>query len=173
MEFVGSRFSNFKILFMVFCRVIVSIIILTSLSSCAFFFNEKEVELAINSSPSGAKVLIDGVDKGVTPLQIKLEPKEYQLSFVKDGYVTSSIKTQWWQTIRRGGGERARCFADALGTLLIVPAFSYASSYCRDFKQTEYSIILLPDSLSNTKDDSEGPQSIEDIVNSYDQQMKK
>jgi hypothetical protein len=44
--------------------------------------------LFLRSSPSGARVIIDGIQRGVTPLKIEnLRPGRYDVRLVKDGYV--------------------------------------------------------------------------------------
>ncbi|ACS33301.1 PEGA domain-containing protein [Thermococcus gammatolerans] len=42
--------------------------------------------LEISSSPSGAKVYINGTYKGVTPLTLTMEPDTYVVTLVKEGY---------------------------------------------------------------------------------------
>lgn len=112
------------------------------LSSCAFFLNNKNVDVAINSNPSGADIVIDGKNYGKTPATINLEPKNYTAILTKEGYGSAQLKLETWQALRRKDGEGGRCLADALGAMLIAPMFSYWSVYCRDFKESEYSVNI-------------------------------
>jgi len=113
------------------------------ISSCAFLLNDKTVDVAINSNPAGADIVIDGRSYGRTPATLILEPKSYTVVVTKEGYGSAQIKLEAWQAIRRKNGEGGRCVADALGTMLIVPAFSFLSVYCRDFKESEY-LVNIP-----------------------------
>lgn len=109
-------------------------------SSCAMMFNSKEVEVAINSNPSGAYIYIDGQNYGKTPATLYIEPKNYQVTLSKPGYGSTQIQLDTWQAIRRKQGDGSRCVADLLGSMLVVPFYSVMwSVYCRDFKQPEYS----------------------------------
>ena len=112
------------------------------LSSCAYFFNSKTVDVTINSNPSGADIMIDGKNYGRTPITLNLEPKDYVATLTKEGYGSAQLKLESWQAVRRKGGEGGRCLADAAGSMLIVPIFSYWSVYCRDFKEPEYSVNI-------------------------------
>lgn len=112
------------------------------LSSCAYVFNSKTVDVAINSNPSGADVMIDGKNYGRTPITINLEPKDYTVILTKEGYGSAQLKLESWQSIRRKSGEGGRCVADAIGSMLVVPMLSLWSVYCRDFKEPEYSVNI-------------------------------
>ncbi len=113
------------------------------LSSCAFLMNGKNVDVTINSNPAGADIVIDGKSYGRTPATLNLEPKNYIVVLTKEGYGSAQLKLESWQAIRRKEGEGSRCVADAVGTMLIVPIFSYWSVYCRDFKEAEY-LVNIP-----------------------------
>lgn len=122
-----------------------NLILLLSLyfvSSCALAFNKKTVDVKINSTPAGADVVIDGRNYGRTPITINIEPKNYTAVITREGYGSAQIKLEAWQAIRRKDGEGGRCLADAVGTMLIIPAFSFMSVYCRDFKEEEYSVTI-------------------------------
>ncbi len=112
------------------------------LSSCAFLMNSKNVDVAINSNPSGADIIIDGRNYGKTPANLNLEPKNYNVILTKEGYGSAQLKLETWQAIRKKESEGGRCIADALGTMLVLPALSYWSVYCRDFKEAEYSVNI-------------------------------
>ncbi len=61
-------------------------------SGCATLFSGGKDELDLSSEPSGAKVLVNGQDRGKTPLTLSLKKgKEYQVEFVKEGYEKKSI----------------------------------------------------------------------------------
>jgi len=111
-------------------------------TSCAYFFNDKEVDVSINSNPSGADIFIEGKNYGKTPATIHIIPKSYNVSLVKEGHGSTQFQMEWWQAIREKEGEGGRCLADALGTMLVLPAFSFASVYCREFKQKEYFVDI-------------------------------
>jgi hypothetical protein len=133
------------------------------MSSCAFF-NDKDIYVPIKSRPSGANVYIDGKYFGDTPTRIKLDPsKNHRATLVKKGYGTSSVDLETWYSVRGGrGADNARCALDALGVMLIIPAFSFYSVRCRDFKKREYIVDIghndfrKPDSDMNLEVMEEG-----------------
>lgn len=111
------------------------------LSSCAMMYNEKAVDLSINSNPPGADIFIEGRNYGRTPSTIQIEPKNYTVTLNKEGYGSAVFNTDYWVTARN-----KNCVADILGTILLVPFYSfYWSGYCNDFKQKEY-FINIPNS---------------------------
>lgn len=112
------------------------------LSSCAAIFNKKEVDLSINSNPSGAQIIIGGANYGTTPATFKITPDKYTVTLVKQGYGSTDIRLETWQSLRRNTGEQVSCFMDAMGSLLIFPFISFSSVYCRDFKPSEYSVSI-------------------------------
>lgn len=116
--------------------------VLFTLDSCAFLFNDKETQLSISSNPPGANVIIDGKNYGRTPANIKILPKNYTATLIKEGHGSAKLDLQVWQAIRSKKGEGGRCLADALGAMLVAPAFSFMSVYCRDFKQAEYFVDI-------------------------------
>lgn len=123
----------------IFIKILAALAILSLLDSCAFLFNGKNVEVAINSNPQGADVIIEGRSYGRTPAVINIEPKNYIATLTKEGYGSTQIKLETWQAVRSSkNGDGGRCVADAVGSLLVLPAFSFMSVYCRDFKQSEY-----------------------------------
>jgi len=120
-------------------KIIAVASVLILLNSCAFLFNDKNVEVSINSNPQGADIIIEGRSYGRTPAVISIEPKNYVATLTKEGYGSAQLNLQSWQAIRTKSGDGGRCVADALGAMLVVPAFSFLSVYCRDFKQPAYS----------------------------------
>ena len=113
------------------------------LPSCAMMFNKKEVEVSINSTPTGADIFIEGKHYGRTPATIRIIPKNYSVVLSKNGYGTAQIQMEAWATVRRQSGDRGRCIADALGTMLLIPFYSVQySGYCHDFKEKSYSAVI-------------------------------
>jgi hypothetical protein len=58
-------------------------------------------DLTIASEPSGAKVVVDGAERGVTPLTVNLERKQpHRVLVSKEGYEESqspvASKLSWW-----------------------------------------------------------------------------
>lgn len=122
-------------------------------ASCAYLGNDKTVDVSISSLPAGADIIVDGRNYGKTPRVVKLEPRNREVLLVKNGYGTARLKLEAWQAVRKKKGEGGRCLADALGTMLILPAFSYWSVYCRDFKQDSYNVTIPYSGAAGT-----GPQ---------------
>ncbi|MDA9230993.1 PEGA domain-containing protein [Rickettsiales bacterium] len=134
-------------------NIIKSLIVIFLISSCANF-NDKHVMVPIKSSPSGAAIYIDNKYFGQTPAKVKLIPdKNYEAKIVKKGYGSSNISLETWYSVRGGrGGDTARCVMDALGVMFVIPAFSFYSVKCRDFKKSEYLVnIGNNDYMSNTQ----------------------
>jgi len=118
---------------------------LFSASSCAFF-NSRTVDLAIDSNPSGANILIEGRSYGVTPTTLKIEPKAYDITLNKTGYGSTNFKTEiWWGTVRTdvNGNQTTdgtRCILDMLS--LVFSFNAYNAAKCGDFKQKQYFITI-------------------------------
>jgi uncharacterized protein YceK len=76
-------------------RIVLIILILSSFlvySGCATIFSGSRDQIALSSEPAGAKVLVNGQDRGKTPVTLSLKKgKEYMVDFVKDGYEKKSI----------------------------------------------------------------------------------
>ena len=70
---------------------VISCLFLTT--SCATLFTGTKQTVQINSKPPGAKIQIDGIDRGTTPAAIKLKKKsDGQVVTLKlDGYETKTI----------------------------------------------------------------------------------
>lgn len=68
----------------------------TLLSGCATIVHlGGEQELNVTSDPSGAKVVIDGTERGVTPLAIKVErKKDHAMVFAKEGFQETQTKVE-------------------------------------------------------------------------------
>ncbi len=116
-----------------------AILLLMLSSSCAMMFKDKEVEVKISSTPAGADIFIEGKNYGKTPATLKIIPKNYTVILTKQGYGSAQLKLESWAAIRDKSGDRGRCVADALGTMLILPYYSLVySGACSEFKQKEY-----------------------------------
>ncbi|WP_248724038.1 PEGA domain-containing protein [Seonamhaeicola sp. ML3] len=64
--------------------IVLSVAILT-LSSCASIFTGSKRNVLFESNPSGAKVYVNGFEKGVTPAQIKVKADD-RIDFRLDGF---------------------------------------------------------------------------------------
>lgn len=61
-------------------------------NGCATIFSGNKDDLDLSSEPSGAKVLVNGNDRGTTPVKLSLKKgKEYHIEFLKDGYTKKSV----------------------------------------------------------------------------------
>jgi hypothetical protein len=62
-------------------------------TGCATIFSGSKADLDLNSEPQGAKVLVNGLNEGKTPVKLILKKgKEYSIEFVKDGYETKTLR---------------------------------------------------------------------------------
>lgn len=123
-------------------RLVTLVSALSLLYSCAYLFNKKETEVVIRSNPPGAYIIIDGRNYGPTPAYVSLVPKNYLVTLIRDNYGWAQFNLETGRLIRRKDGDGLRCVADVFGSILILPIFSFMSVYCRDFKQSEYSINI-------------------------------
>lgn len=56
-------------------------------TGCASMFSGTEQDMSFKSEPEGATVYVDGLEKGKTPLQVKLRKDEFKnVTFKKTGY---------------------------------------------------------------------------------------
>jgi len=75
------------------CLVIVGLVVLAVVvyHGCAAIFKGTSDNVDFSSDPAGAKVYVNGVIRGTTPLKLKLESKGvYTIEFKKEGYGTST-----------------------------------------------------------------------------------
>ncbi len=114
---------------------------IASVSSCAFF-NSNTVPVKITSQPQQAQIFINNQYYGLTPQILKIEAKNSKLMLKKAGFNNAEANLEVWTAVRRTRGDGIRCFADAMGTMLILPAVSFFSSKCLDFKKGEYHFEL-------------------------------
>lgn len=64
-------------------------------TGCASVINGTEQEMTFKSEPEGATVLVDGLEKGKTPLTVKLKKNEFKnITFRKSGYHDEVIPLQ-------------------------------------------------------------------------------
>ncbi len=151
-------------------RVIAALALITLSSSCSFF-NSNTVEVAINSTPSGADVFIEGKNYGRTPLVMNIQPKPYNAVVVKEGYGSTNLNMDiWYGTIRTNvDGEKtadgSRCLLDMM--TLIFSFNAWNAERCGDFKQKTYEVII-PRSASFGKNSAMGVgQSRQDMIPYY------
>jgi hypothetical protein len=102
-------------------------------SSCALMFNDDKAEVTINSTPSGADIFINGKNYGKTPATIKIEAINQTVVLSKEGYGSTQLQLETWYAVKNG-----KCMADALGTMFVVPVFSFLKNKCSEFKEKEY-----------------------------------
>lgn len=63
------------------------LIIMFVATSCATLFKGQTAEVRLNSAPAGARIQINGFDKGVTPASINLKRNvNHSVTFTLDGY---------------------------------------------------------------------------------------
>ena len=140
-------------------RIILSILVL-NISSCALR-NQPTVIITVDSEPSGAKILIDGIYYGDTAKEVRLIPdKNYHLRLVKDGYQVIDYEMETKLTLRKNRQEENnRCKADLIGSVLIFPIIGLKSLYCRDFTKELYSFELtqIPETPRPTTQNSSTP----------------
>ncbi|MEM7738936.1 MAG: PEGA domain-containing protein [Deinococcota bacterium] len=82
---------------------VVLIIMSLLLSSCATIFKGGEQNIAFNSNPQGAEILIDGEPFGTTPQIIRLE-----------------VQRSYEVTLRQGSEERTITIRNRVGTQWVV-----------------------------------------------------
>ncbi len=66
------------------------------MTSCATLFTGTKQTIQINSKPSGAKVQVDGIDRGTTPTEVKLKKgNDGQVVTLKsDGFETKTLQPE-------------------------------------------------------------------------------
>lgn len=66
---------------------VTAFVFLAHVSGCAAVFKGASEDVKVESSPSGAEVVVNGSPKGTTPMTLSLESKEtYDFTFKKKGY---------------------------------------------------------------------------------------
>lgn len=62
-------------------------VMMTGISGCASVINGTTQDLTFKSEPEGATVLVDGLERGKTPVTVTLQKNEHQtVTFRKNGY---------------------------------------------------------------------------------------
>jgi hypothetical protein len=145
-----------------------SFVLLILSSSCSYFNNET-VPVRISSNPQGANIIIEGVSYGQTPQNIRLVPKNYQVTLLKENYGATQINLDSWVSVRRERNDGIRCTLDAFGTPLLLPAISFFSGKCLDFKKAEYKgeIAYNPSSINRRIIDQNKQQMENRLNNNY------
>lgn len=111
-------------------------------ASCAMMGNDMKSSVSINSNPSGASVIIDGRNYGMTPMSLQMKVRNYDVSLIKEGYGIAKFKLETIQGIEEGS-DGGRCLADAIGSMFVITFYSaYYSDYCKTFKKQEYDIEI-------------------------------
>ena len=96
------------------------------LSSCCSIINGRSQDVGISSSPAGANVIVDGQNRGITPLTLQLERDEnHTIVIEKEGFqsqsatMTKSVSGWIWGNLFIGGivGLVVDCCTGALWTL--------------------------------------------------------
>lgn len=78
-------------------RLLVKLAVLSIvLSSCATIITGTKQKVQVNSSPQGAKVEVDGIERGVTPLAVKLKKgnEGQTITLTLEGYETKSFEAE-------------------------------------------------------------------------------
>lgn len=70
-------------------------------SGCATIVSGRHQKVDFQSNPSGATVTVNGAERGVTPLSLKLRRKDtHVVKIVKEGYIEETRMTKqgynWW-----------------------------------------------------------------------------
>lgn len=106
---------------------IVLILILANIS-CATIMQGTTQKIGVSSSPSGAKVFVDGVEKGVTPTIIEVSREEHILTLRLEGHeersqpLTAETMSGWvWGNIIFGGIIGLAFDLAAKGVYLVSP----------------------------------------------------
>lgn len=76
--------------------VYIIIILILIYSGCATIFSGSKQEIQLNSTPSGAMIIINGSEEGTTPAEVSLKKgKEYIIEFVKEGYKKKTLRLSY------------------------------------------------------------------------------
>ncbi|MFT6332466.1 MAG: hypothetical protein ACJAW3_000803 [Lentimonas sp.] len=123
----------------------ISLVALMFVMNACSFANKSTVTVPINSNPPGANIVIDGMNRGVTPAFLELTPnKNYQATISKKGFGSSTVDLDSWYSLRGGKStDGKRCMADVMSFVLpyfIVLLFS--PEKCGTFKKDNYFVNL-------------------------------
>jgi hypothetical protein len=68
-------------------KALIMLVAIVNFAACATLFKGTSQEVNFNSNPQKARVIVNGVDMGETPLVLKLESKKtYAIEFRVEGY---------------------------------------------------------------------------------------
>lgn len=79
-------------------KIILIIIILFFFiySGCATIFVGSKQSIEFISEPTGAKIIVNGIEEGTTPAAISLKRgNEYNVEFTKDGFFSKSVRVTY------------------------------------------------------------------------------
>ncbi|MBU6140127.1 MAG: PEGA domain-containing protein [Proteobacteria bacterium] len=136
---------------MKFSRQIALLASLILTSSCAAMFNDNKAEVSINSNPPGADIFIEGRSHGRTPATLQIEAKNQTAVLNKEGYGSAQVQLETWYTAKNG-----KCLADAMFSMFIIPAYSFYSGKCSEFKEKEY-FVNIPNNGSTRANNGFNP----------------
>jgi hypothetical protein len=126
-----------------FCKLIIFILIISQLG-CATIFKGSSQKIAVNSTPLGARVYIDNLYLGETPLIAKLKlNKSHRIEFKQEGYKDSESYLQY--SIGAGWLTADLVFSVLLTIPLIVDGITGSWNY---FDQSEINAPLEKVSLN-------------------------
>jgi hypothetical protein len=107
-------------------------------SGCATIFSGSRDDVKFASEPDSARVLVNGTDKGSTPITVSLKKgKDYEIQIVKDGYqkknftVTYSLGIGW-------------LILDVLAGLIGVIVDAVTGNW-NEFEEDSYRAVLVPE----------------------------
>lgn len=110
-----------------------------TLASCATIFTKSTKEVAFNSKPEAAEILVDGQLKGQTPLKLHLKPtKNSVITFRKPGYEDTVITLD---THVSGGWVVLDILSGIIGV-----AVDAGTGRWRNFNEKEQFAVLIPKS---------------------------
>ena len=74
-------------------RLIFLFILIISFENCATIFTGSKTTLTINTDPEGAKIQINGINEGLTPVTVTMKKKinTNTISLTKEGYESKNI----------------------------------------------------------------------------------
>ena len=78
---------------MIYMKNLIMFIAFILATGCAGVINGTDQDMTFRSDPEGATIMVDGLERGKTPLTISLKKSQYKtVTFKKDGYKDQSIE---------------------------------------------------------------------------------
>ena len=65
-------------------RLIFLFILIISFENCATIFTGSKTTLTINTDPEGAKIQINGINEGLTPVTVTMKKNKYKYNFLNE-----------------------------------------------------------------------------------------